>query len=169
MTITEHQHEQDERLETMLQDAELRKRQENTMLGFALEETIPRGRYTAPGGVGTPQVTGSRDTPQYPAAGGPWQGPDPVGIEPPLGHEINSVEPFDSSPLENGSAATGGPAEAPTDSIHSPGSAVEQAAGPSPSSAIGDESTLEESIPASGSTAKVGSSPTNKPRSNDDA
>jgi hypothetical protein len=87
---TEHQHEQRERIETMRNDADVRRQQQsNTMHGRAVAEaSIETGRFTA---VNAAHVTGSTTIPQYPQASTPWQGPDPVGDEPPLGFAIDQM------------------------------------------------------------------------------
>src|SRR5262249_30297874 len=82
--------EQDERRRVALQDADVRKRQEGTMLGFAQEETLERGRFSA---VGRPVIIGSAPAvaSAYPAASPALQVELPP--EPPLGFENPELEP----------------------------------------------------------------------------
>jgi hypothetical protein len=44
-----------------------------------------------------PHLAGQEPLVRYPQASGPWQGPDPVGDEPPLGFSVDQVEPIETS------------------------------------------------------------------------
>jgi hypothetical protein len=154
------QEEQQDRIETMRNDADVRRQQqqqEGTPLSaFAQEETIPRGRYSGLEGS-TPRIIGQ--TPgvavAYPACSPALaiQLPD----EPPLGH--------DNPALEEPSAANSilpvedtGPAEAPGD----PGLCEHAAGPPSSDPEIGDpaQRPFEELEPFSASASAAGSSST---------
>jgi hypothetical protein len=86
---TEFQHEQEERRETLLNDARVREQQRGaTLSGFAqAEANIDRGRFTA---NEKSTVVGASPIPQYPAA---FQQRDPVPDEPALGVDLNALEP----------------------------------------------------------------------------
>jgi hypothetical protein len=93
-------------------------RQGSTLHQHALADAAtPRGRF--------PQdttVTSSNAVPQYPAASSPWQGPDLVGQEPPLGFSVDAMPSDEPSTVVPASSveAQGGPADAPPSSFHSP-------------------------------------------------
>jgi hypothetical protein len=76
---------QSERRETLENDQRVQRDtlQFRTSADLGLENT---GRYAKPFAV-----TGQTPTPQYPA--GPNWAPDPVGVEPPLGIDVNAMEP----------------------------------------------------------------------------
>jgi hypothetical protein len=78
----------------------------------AQADEINQGRFRA---TGTPSVTGSTPIPQYPQASGPWQGPDLVGPEPPLGYAIDQMPTDEPS--------TGFPAS----TVEDPGAPVSEA------------------------------------------
>jgi hypothetical protein len=90
----------------LLQDADLRQRQQreqsaaSTFHQFAQQETLPQGRFSAPGGISTPQVVGSVPAPssQYPACSPALQVQLPN--EPPLGSDNPAlgVPPFPQEP-----------------------------------------------------------------------
>jgi hypothetical protein len=93
--VTEHQHEQAERLEVTLQDADLRRQQQqeppNTLHQHAQSQAsdISGGRF---GALGVPLVIGSTAIPKYPEL--PANSPshsDPVPDEPPLGFKIDET------------------------------------------------------------------------------
>jgi hypothetical protein len=107
--VTEAQREQQDRLEVTLQDADLRRQQQqkeppNTLHQHALasaNDTVG-GRFAA---LGNPHVVGSAPIPKYPEL--PANSPshfDPVPNEPPLGFAIDEM-PVDSStsPFRRGS------------------------------------------------------------------
>jgi hypothetical protein len=146
------QEEEQERRETVENDLRVLQQQTGTFHQHAQAQAaeLSQGRFAA---TGAPHVVGSQAQPRYPAAGGHQA--DPVGIEPPLGFSVNELEPSTASPLVSSVEQLGGAADAPSVSLPD----VERAAPPS-SSAIGG-GPLEESFPASGATATVGSSPTN--------
>jgi hypothetical protein len=110
MPPTEYQREQDERLEVMRQDADLR-RQGTTMHQHAQAQAdeLSGGRF---GAMGRPNVIGSTALPKYPAASAAHQTALPP--EPPLGYSV------DAMPLETSASpsveATGAPAGAATPS-----------------------------------------------------
>jgi hypothetical protein len=77
------------------------------MHGFAQSELAqPLGRFT--NAEGKQHVVGTSPTvyPPLPSSS-PWHGPDPVGLEPPLGIDINQLEPagIASSPAVTGPAS----------------------------------------------------------------
>jgi hypothetical protein len=82
----------------------------------------PRGRFAE--AEGRQHLAGSDPLVKYPAASTPWQGPDLVGLERPLGYSVDAM--FDSesptgvSPVSS-PVATDDPAHAP-----SSGSLVQQ-------------------------------------------
>jgi hypothetical protein len=100
--VTEHQHEQAERIETLRNDADLRRQQQkleppNTFHQHAQSAAndISGGRF---GALGAPHVVGSAPIPKYPQAGTPFQ-IDPVGDEPPLSaYENPALDPSTVSP-----------------------------------------------------------------------
>jgi hypothetical protein len=82
-----------ERQEVLRNDQKVREEQGATMHGFAMAEMAQsRGRFGE--AEGKQYVVGSTPGPAYPRLPGssPWHGPDPVGLEPPLGSDINFVE-----------------------------------------------------------------------------
>jgi hypothetical protein len=87
---TEFQREQQDRRQTALIDARVREQQQAaTMSGFAqAEANIDRGRYTEHEKA---TVIGSTPIPHYPQ--GPAWCADPSGVEPPLGVDINEMQP----------------------------------------------------------------------------
>jgi hypothetical protein len=106
---------QAEKLDVLRNDETVRKqreqqqqeRRDNTLLGFAQQETIPQGRFTAPGGVSTPTVTGTTPIVKYPAASTPWQGPDLVGDEPPTNYRIDEMAALNPEPSSSPAQQTG--------------------------------------------------------------
>ena len=81
-----------ERREILDNDRKVRE-QAATMHGFAQSELAQsRGRYGE--AEGKQFVVGSTPGPSYPTlpTSSPWHGSDPVGLEPPLGSDINFVE-----------------------------------------------------------------------------
>jgi hypothetical protein len=89
--MLESQEEQEERRRVALQDADLRRQQQQRGSTFhqhaqAQADELSQGRFAA---IGTPTVTGATPIPKYPAAGAHQS--DPVGIEPPLGIDINAM------------------------------------------------------------------------------
>ena len=106
MTTSEQEDQADKR-RTLFNDARVRN-QSNGDTGTYLSHTHDEtgGRFAA---IGHAQVVGAGPVPKYPAASTPWQGPDPVGDEPPTGYDINALEPSAVPPAE----ATGDPADAP--------------------------------------------------------
>jgi hypothetical protein len=119
---TEHQHEQQERRETVLNDARLRQqRQGSTFSQFAQAEAdIHRGRFT---GHEKSTVIGS--TPlaasQYPA--GPIWGTADQAPEPSLGVDINEMQPTgEVFEVERSIAAQDAPTLGPV-CLHSPAQA----------------------------------------------
>jgi hypothetical protein len=82
-----------ERAEIMKAEARMREQEPTTMHGFAMAEMAQsRGRFAE--AEGKQHVVGSTPGPAYPRLpSGPWSGRDPVPDEPPLGSDINFVEP----------------------------------------------------------------------------
>jgi hypothetical protein len=113
---TEAQREQAERRETLLQDADLRRRQErergsqgSTYLDHHHSEL--GGRF---GAIESESVTG-RPSPAPPPlpANSPWSGQNPEpGMEPPLGYRIDQMSEPDPPANDPDAGATGG-ADAP--------------------------------------------------------
>jgi hypothetical protein len=88
MSTTE-QDEQRDKLQTLLQDADVRRQQQaqgSTMHQFAQQETLPQGLFSAPGAISTPNVIGAKPgvAAQYPAASAAHQTELPP--EKPLGY-----------------------------------------------------------------------------------
>jgi hypothetical protein len=104
---TEAQREQAERRETMLQDADLRRRREQQGSTFLDHTHIDDdgGRFAV---VNRATIVSAEPTPasQYPAASSPWADPQP-GVEPPLGIDINWMPPLDPSPVSIPGEGTG--------------------------------------------------------------
>jgi hypothetical protein len=107
-----------EREETLRNDADVRRQQQQAQGTTFHQRAVAEanqdlGRYGV--AMGKPQVTGSAPIVRYTQASGPWQGPDPVGDEPPLGFDINALEPIENpavvSPVSP-AAATDAPAGA---------------------------------------------------------
>jgi hypothetical protein len=130
---TSKDEERHERIDVMLQDADLLRQQQqgSTLHAFAQADAAqPRGRFAS---VDATQVIASEPLVKYPAASGPWQGPDPVGPEPALGYAVHDLEPSTvPHPVED----TGGPApdDPMSGSAVSPTSTSDRGAGSSPSS-----------------------------------
>jgi hypothetical protein len=103
--MLESQIEREERKEVLRNDLRV-KDQSNTMLGFTHDEV--GGRFKE---VASSNVIGTTAIPPYPAASGPWQGPDLVGDEPPLA--FDALEPFSGNPAAQ-------EAGEPTDAVGSP-------------------------------------------------
>jgi hypothetical protein len=106
--MTSKDDEMAERLDTMRNDADVCRQQQQaqgtTMHEFAQSEANQDlGRYGA--AMGKPTVTGSTPIVRYPQASAPWQGPDPVGDEPSLGYSIDQLEPSAVPPVEDGAPA----------------------------------------------------------------
>jgi hypothetical protein len=104
-----NQLEDQERRETLDNDRKVREQQQaSTMHQHALAAANDEsgGRY----GVArpAPTVTGSTSIPQYPKASTPWQGPDPVGDEPPLSAFENPALDETSAVPPSTAGATGG-------------------------------------------------------------
>jgi hypothetical protein len=167
------QEEQAEKLRVTLQDADVRRQQQEragTFFAHAQAQALDTagGRFGA--AMGAPHVIGSQSTPRYPAAGGHQH--DPVGPEPPLNFSVNDMPPLELSaeaPPVSAVEHLGAPAadRAPPSELVSPlADDVEPGAGAPPLSAIGGE-PLEETFPASSATAAVGSSPTDPEPGND--
>ena len=134
--------ERHDRIETMLQDVDLRRQQQereraerglNTYAAFAQEETLPRGRYDQ--AINPPTVVGAKPdvASVYPAASSAHQTELPPEL--PTGHDINEMPPLEPSIVNRSVEATGG-AEALSFSMD-----VERAAPPF--------STVGDSAPAS--------------------
>jgi hypothetical protein len=94
--VTEHQHEQAERLEVTLQDADVRHQQQQKSEATTMHQHAQAhagdtvgGRF---GALGTPYVVGSTPTPAtaYPAASAAHQTELPPD-EPPLGFKIDET------------------------------------------------------------------------------
>jgi hypothetical protein len=104
--VTEHQREQIEREETLRNDLDVKRQQEqqsNTMHGRAVAEaSLDLGRFTA---VNSATVVGSEPAVRYPAAAAHQA--DPCGTEPPLGFSVNDLEPSMAVPpvVEDGAPA----------------------------------------------------------------
>jgi hypothetical protein len=104
-----------ERREILENDRKVRE-QPATMHGFAQSELAqPLGRFT--NAEGRQHVVGSTPGPSYPTlpASSPWHGPDPVGLEPPLGSAIDAMpDPTGGSAVLPSPVATDDPANAPS-------------------------------------------------------
>jgi hypothetical protein len=159
--MREDQIDQLERRSTLENDQRVREQaQGTTMSAFAQAESKIPGRFEA---IAAAHVVGSTPDPAqaYPAASAPFQA-DPVGTEPPLGFRIDEMPIEPSALIPVGIEATGAPADAAPPSRVPPSLADGELgdAGASLSqSEIGGEPAPEERFPASGSTATVGSSP----------
>src|SRR5215470_6299574 len=98
------QEEQAERLETLRNDQRVREQQRGSTFhqhALAAANDTAGGRFAA---TGAPRVIGSQPNPssQYPAASAHQR--DPVGVEPPLGIDINAMpelEPSTSLPCSS--------------------------------------------------------------------
>lgn len=117
------QEEQAERERVLENDRRVREQQKvGTLLDHAKAQglDIAGGRYGA--AMGAPTVTGSKPIVQYPAASGPWQGPDPVGDEPALGFAIDRMPEVElgSGSAPPDSAQVTGPASADAPSLLDP-------------------------------------------------
>jgi hypothetical protein len=153
--MREDQIDQAERLATLENDRKVRS---GTFFSQGLAQSLDTagGRFGA--AMGAPTVVGSAPVPRYPAAAAHQA--DPVPAEPPLGYSVDampiepSTVPCDLTAVEQTGGAAAAPSSAPD---------VERAAPPS-FPAIGGGPALEESFPASSSTATIGSSPTNPGR-----
>jgi excisionase family DNA binding protein len=130
---TQSQEEQAERREVMLQDADLRRQQQqkeplNTMHQHAqaAANDISGGRF---GALGAPHVVGSAPIPKYPAASAPFQR-DPVPAEPPTGYCIDEMPVDPSTPPsveDSGDPTNARPASAPlSGELHGVGSPLSQ-------------------------------------------
>ena len=108
------QEEQEERRRVALQDADLRRQQQQggTFHAHAQAQAdeMSQGRFAA---IGSPRVVGSTPIPIYPQASTPFQS-DPVPIEPPLGYSVAQVEPSmgTTRPTEDTGALAGAAAAA---------------------------------------------------------
>ena len=134
--MREDQIDRAEKLRVTLQDADVRRQQqERAGTFFAHAQAAANdagGRFAS---LGAPHVVGSQPTPRYPAAAAHQA--DPVGPEPPTGYDVNAMPGFESSTdlsaVESSAAppaeATGGAAAAPPASC-SLSSDVERAAPP---------------------------------------
>ena len=95
-----------ERIDTMRQDADLRRQQQqqqqqaSTNLDHAKAQALDTagGRYGA--AMGAPNVIGATAVPQYQKASAPFQR-DPVPTEPPLGFSVNDLESSVAPPAED--------------------------------------------------------------------
>jgi len=129
------QEEQQERRETLENDRKVREaehqrilREGTTFHQFAQQETLPQGRFSAPGAISTPRVVGSTLNPsaQYPAASSAHQTELPP--EPPLGVAIDQLtdpEQVLTSPEPSSLACAaqhtvGAPSSAPPDDVEAP-------------------------------------------------
>jgi hypothetical protein len=129
--MREDQIDQAEKLRVTLQDADVRRQQqEQTRAGTFFSHAQAAANDTAGGrfgSLGSPHVVGSQATPRYPAA--PDHQRDPVGTEPPLGVSVNDM-PIEPSALIPCAEQLGGAVAAPPSSS-SLSSGVERAAPPS--------------------------------------
>jgi hypothetical protein len=92
MTAPSLAEENKERAQIMKDEAALREHERiSTFLDHAQAAALDElgGRFAR---IQPQSVTGSTPIPQYPAASAPFQS-DPCGVEPPLGTNINFVEP----------------------------------------------------------------------------
>jgi hypothetical protein len=110
--VREDQIDQAERRETLANDLKVLQQQGSTFHQHAQAQALDTagGRFAA---VGTPRVVGSTPNPsaQYPAAAAHQA--DPVGVEPPLGYDVNAMPEQESSmaiPYSSSVEATGGAA-----------------------------------------------------------
>jgi hypothetical protein len=106
------QEEEQERREVLENDRKVRELQQaqgGTFFQHGLAQALDTagGRYGA--AMGAAHVTGSTPIPNYPAAGAHQA--DPVGLEPPIGYDINEMPALDSSAVPC-VEATGAPAGA---------------------------------------------------------
>jgi hypothetical protein len=137
---TTEQDDQAEKLRVTLQDSDWRRQQQDaarasaqgsTFHQFAQIETLPQGRFSAPGAVSTPRVVGS--TPgvaaMYPAASSAHQTELPR--EEPLGISVSDLDPS-TNQLPPPAVEDPGPASADAPSLPL-GDAQRAGAGPSSS------------------------------------
>jgi hypothetical protein len=118
--MTEAQREQQERREVLLQDLDVRRRQEreqqsrgSTFLDHARVDDVG-GRF---GAVNDVTIVGRDGPPRYPTLpSGPWSGEDPVGIEPSLGYRVDAMPEHDPPP-ETCAVGVSGGADAPSDPL----------------------------------------------------
>ena len=102
-----------EREETMRQDADLRRRQQQAQggtffqHGLAQADEVNQGRFAA---TGVPTVTGSTPVPSYPAASPSWQIQLPD--EPPLGFDNPALDESSAVPCVEATCAPAGAAAA---------------------------------------------------------
>jgi hypothetical protein len=119
--MREDQIDQAGKLRVTLQDADLRRRQQEqsgTFFAHALAQAgdLAGGRFGAATG-GAPHVVGSVPVPKYPAAGSHQH--DPVGTEPPLG--VDAMSGFEPSAVSVTAAEdSGAPAGAAPSSTVAP-------------------------------------------------
>jgi hypothetical protein len=157
MSTTE-QDEMGDRLHTLLQDADLRRQQDQARAGTFFSHAQSAANDTAGGrfaAISQAQVVGAVPVPKYPAASSSHQVELPP--EQPLGFSVDDM-PIEPSAVVTAAEQLGGAAAAPPSSC-SLLSDVERAAPPS-FSAIGGGPAPAEAFPAA-ATATAGPSSTN--------
>jgi hypothetical protein len=134
------QEEQEERKRVTLQDADLRRQQQEqsqrdqsgTFFSHAAAEAnVDLGRF---GTLGNPTVVGAEPAVKYPQlpSSSPWSGSDPVPTEPPLGFRIDAMPELEPEPFFSASSvqATGGAPSSPCEDVVAPPSSP--VGGPAP-------------------------------------
>jgi hypothetical protein len=110
--MREDQIDQAERRETLENDLKVLQQQGSTFHQHAQAQAseLSGGRFAA---IGSPRVIGATPSPasQYPAAAAHQS--DPVGIEPPLGIDVNAMSESSMAPLVS-VEVTGGAVDAPS-------------------------------------------------------
>jgi hypothetical protein len=131
--MRENDIDQAERRATLENDRLVREQQQRGSTfhqhGQSAANDIGGGRFAS---LGAPHVTGSTPIPKYPAASTPFQS-DPVGVEPPLGYAVSSLNPFDDPeagslpcPAQGTGGADGAPSAPPDVEHAAPPSSSEQ-------------------------------------------
>jgi hypothetical protein len=128
---TSAQDERKERRETLLQDEDLRRRQElkrqneGTTFLAQTHVDIDGGRFAA---TNAATIIGQNSPPKYPQlpSSSPWSGADPVPDEPPLGHRVDRMpgleppavcSPWPAAAAQAGAPASDDPSPSPVDDV----------------------------------------------------
>jgi len=152
--VTEHQHEQQERLDTFRNDQSVREQQKASTLhqhAQSQASDISGGRF-AP--LGAPHVIGSTPAPKYPAASAAHQTEQLP--EEPLGYSVNDLDPTGPSP-----PVGTGPAADPAPSSLAPLHDDEQRPSAGPLSSSDPAGVHFPSPPGASSDVNAGSPPNN--------
>jgi hypothetical protein len=99
---------QAEKRRVLINDARVREQSRNGDTSSYIDHYSPEmgGRFSHQGAA---TVIGQSPVPAYPSASSPWCGPDLVGDEPPLGFDVNALEPA-AGPPASPAAGPGEPA-----------------------------------------------------------